>query len=113
MGFYSLHVLASLLFDQPAFKNLVCNGLVLAEDGQKMSKSKQNYPEVTAVMDRKGADALRLYLCSSPAAQAQDLRFNEDGLMDVVKDVLLKWHNAYRFFLQEVARYERVGEASF
>jgi isoleucyl-tRNA synthetase len=111
--FNALHVLASLLFDQPAFENLVCNGLVLAEDGQKMSKSKQNYPEATAVMDRKGADALRLYLCSSPAAQAQELRFNEDGLTDVVKDVLLKWHNAYKLFLQETARYERVSGACF
>jgi isoleucyl-tRNA synthetase len=64
-------------------------------------------------MERKGADALRLYLCSSPAAQAQELRFNEDGLTDVVKDVLLKLHNAYKLLLQEVARYERVSRVCF
>jgi isoleucyl-tRNA synthetase len=66
-------VLSTALFDKPAFKNLVVNGLVLAEDGKKMSKSLQNYPDPTIVLNKYGADALRVYLMNSPVVHAEPL----------------------------------------
>jgi isoleucyl-tRNA synthetase len=104
--FYTLMVLGSHLFDQPPFKNLICNGLILAEDGQKMSKSKKNYPDPMSVVSRHGADAVRMYMCNSPAVRAEPLRFVESGVKDVVKEVFLKWYNAYRFLIMESFRYE-------
>lgn len=100
--FYTLMVLATALFDKPAFKNCVVNGLVLAEDGKKMSKRLKNYPDPNHVFDSYGADALRLYLINSPVVRAEPLRFREDGVRDVVKDVMLPWFNALRFLLQNV-----------
>jgi len=73
--FYTLMVISTALFDKPAFKNLVCNGLVLAEDGKKMSKRLKNYPDPNLVVSAFGADALRLYLINSPAVRAENLRF--------------------------------------
>jgi isoleucyl-tRNA synthetase len=70
--FYTLTVLSTALFDQPAFKNLIVNGLVLAEDGKKMSKRLKNYPDPTTVVDKYGADALRLYLINSPGGTVDD-----------------------------------------
>lgn len=104
--FYTLMVLGSHLFNKPPFKNLICNGLILAEDGQKMSKSKKNYPDPMSVVNRHGADAVRMYMCNSPAVRAEPLRFNENGVKDVVKEVFLKWYNAYRFLVMESFRYE-------
>ncbi|PXF43520.1 Isoleucine--tRNA ligase, cytoplasmic [Gracilariopsis chorda] len=100
--FYTLMVLATALYDKPAFKNCVVNGLVLAEDGKKMSKRLKNYPDPNHVFDSYGADALRLYLINSPVVRAEPLRFREDGVRDVVKDVMLPWFNALRFLLQNV-----------
>ncbi|MBS0621760.1 MAG: isoleucine--tRNA ligase [Verrucomicrobia bacterium] len=101
--FYTLTVLSTLLFDEPAFKNIIVNGIVLAEDGQKMSKRLRNYPPVEEVINKYGADAIRLYLLSSPAVRADDLRFSEKGVELVMRQVLLPLWNAY-FFLVTYAR---------
>lgn len=103
--FYTLLVLSTALFDKPAFKNLIVNGLVLAEDGKKMSKRLKNYPEVMQVINQHSADALRLYLISSPAVRAEPLRFREQGVKDIVKDVFLPWFNAVKFFIMHASRY--------
>jgi isoleucyl-tRNA synthetase len=105
--FYTLLVLGTALFDTAPFKNLIVNGLVLAEDGQKMSKSKGNFPPPMEVIDEFGADALRLYLINSPVVRAEPLRFKKEGVKDVIKDVLLQWVNAYRFFVQNAKRYKK------
>lgn len=102
--FYTLMVLSTALFKVPPFKNVIVNGLVLAEDGKKMSKSLKNYPPPEDVMERHGADALRLYLINSPVVKAEPLRFSEEGVSGVVRDVFLPWLNALRFFLQNVKR---------
>ena len=96
--FYTLLVLSTALFDQPAFKNVVVNGLVLAEDGQKMSKSKKNYPDPHVVLDTYGADALRAYLIDSPVVRAEPLKFSETGLKEIVRTVVLPYWNALSFF---------------
>nr|DBA18306.1 TPA: hypothetical protein GDO54_016571 [Pyxicephalus adspersus] len=102
--FYTLLVLSTALFGQPPFKNVIVNGLVLASDGQKMSKSKKNYPDPMHVINSYGADALRLYLINSPVVRAENLRFKEDGVRDVLKDVFLPWYNAFRFLMQNIYR---------
>ncbi|XP_071961257.1 isoleucine--tRNA ligase, cytoplasmic-like [Antedon mediterranea] len=104
--FYTLLVLSTALFDQPPFKNLIANGLVLASDGQKMSKRKKNYPDPLNVVNKYGADALRLYLINSPVVRAESLRFKETGVKDILKDVFLPWYNAYRFLIQNVQRFQ-------
>ncbi|CAL9221979.1 unnamed protein product [Arabidopsis halleri] len=104
--FYTLMVLSTALFDKPAFKYLICNGLVLAEDGKKMSKKLQNYPSPLDVIDEYGADAVRLYLINSPVVRAEPLRFKKEGVLGVVKDVFLPWYNAYRFLVQNAKRLE-------
>ncbi|XP_048329423.1 isoleucine--tRNA ligase, cytoplasmic [Ziziphus jujuba] len=111
--FYTLMVLSTALFGKPAFRNLICNGLVLAEDGKKMSKSLQNYPSPMGVIDDYGADALRLYLINSPVVRAEPLRFKREGVYGVVKDVFLPWYNAYRFLVQNAKRLEVEGSAPF
>ena len=104
--FYTLMVLSTALFDKPAWKNLICNGLVLAEDGRKMSKRLKNYPAPSLILERYGADALRLYLINSPVVHAEDLRFKEDGVKQVLKDVFLPWYHAYRLFVQGASSLE-------
>jgi isoleucyl-tRNA synthetase len=96
--FYTLMVIGTALFDQAPFKNVIVNGLVLAEDGRKMSKSLRNYPDPMEVLNQHGADALRLYLIDSPVVKAQELRFSEKGVYDVVRKILLRWWNSYSFF---------------
>lgn len=105
--FYTLLVLSTALFGKPPFKNLIVNGLVLAEDGQKMSKRKKNYPDPMTVVNSYGADALRLYLINSPVVRAENLRFKETGVRDILKDVFLPWYNAYRFLVQNILRFEK------
>ncbi|XP_061474059.1 isoleucine--tRNA ligase, cytoplasmic [Rhineura floridana] len=100
--FYTLLVLSTALFGKPPFKNVIVNGLVLASDGQKMSKRKKNYPDPANIVNSYGADALRLYLINSPVVRAENLRFKEEGVRDVLKDVFLPWYNAYRFLIQNV-----------
>lgn len=97
--FYTLHVLAAALFGRPAFKNVVVNGLILAEDGKKMSKRLKNYPDPVDVIERYGADALRAYLVSGPAVRAEPMRFSERGVRDTVRMAILPLWNAYRFFV--------------
>ncbi len=97
--FYTLHVLGNILFDSPAFKNVIVNGIVLAEDGQKMSKSKKNYPDPQVIFDKYGADAMRFYLMHSQVVKADDLRFTEEGVSEVMRRVFLPLWNAYSFFV--------------
>ncbi len=96
--FYYLLVLSTALFDKPAFSNVVVNGLVLAEDGAKMSKSKKNYPDPRKILEEIGADALRAYLIDSPVVRAEPLRFSERGLREIVRTVVLPYWNALSFF---------------
>ncbi len=96
--FYTLLILSTALFGKPAFQNVVVNGLILAEDGAKMSKSKKNYPDPNIVLDQYGADALRAYLIDSPVVRAEPLRFSEGGLKEIVRTVTLPWWNTLSFF---------------
>jgi isoleucyl-tRNA synthetase len=97
--FYTLTILAAALFDKPAFKNVIVNGIVLAEDGAKMSKRLRNYPDPNVVINRFGADAIRLYMMHSPAVRAEDLCFTESGVELVLRQVMLPLWNAYSFFV--------------
>ena len=97
--FYTLTVLSTALFDRPAYRNCVVNGMVLAEDGLKMSKRLKNYPDPHHILDTYGADALRLYMISSPVVRAEDLCFTEDGVKHALRHLLLPWWNAYSFFV--------------
>jgi len=95
--FYTLHVLATALFDKPAFKTCVSHGIVLGNDGQKMSKSLRNYPDVTEVFDRDGSDAMRWFLMASPILRGGNLIVTEQGIREGVRQVLLPLSNAYSF----------------
>ncbi|HUO37897.1 MAG TPA: class I tRNA ligase family protein, partial [Mycobacterium sp.] len=95
--FYTLHVLATALFDRPAFKTCVAHGIVLGNDGQKMSKSLRNYPDVAEVFDRDGSDAMRWFLMASPILRGGNLIVTEQGIRDGVRQVLLPLWNAYSF----------------
>ncbi|MDD3153577.1 MAG: isoleucine--tRNA ligase [Victivallaceae bacterium] len=97
--FYTLVVLAAALFDRPPFKNVIVNGIILAENGQKMSKRKRNYPDPMEVVNRYGADALRLFMLGSPVVRAEDLKFSEDGVREVLRAVMIPMWNAYSFFV--------------
>ena len=97
--FYSLTVLAAGLFGDRAFKSCAVNGLVLAGDGRKMSKSLRNYSDPMEVMNQFGADALRFFLMNSAVTRADDLRYTDEGVKEVLKGVLLPMRNAYGFFV--------------
>ncbi|OGL66967.1 hypothetical protein A2856_00520 [Candidatus Uhrbacteria bacterium RIFCSPHIGHO2_01_FULL_63_20] len=96
--FYTLHVLAAALFDKPAFRNVVVNGIVLAEDGKKMSKRLNNYPDPMEVVEKHGADAVRLYLMSSPVVHGENLRFSEAGVDEVNKKFVMILKNVLSFY---------------
>jgi isoleucyl-tRNA synthetase len=96
--FYTLHVLATALFDRPAFSSCVSHGIVLGSDGQKMSKSLRNYPDVREVFDRDGADAMRWFLMSSPILRGGNLVVTEQGIRDGVRQVLIPLWNTWYFF---------------
>ncbi|MGB3686843.1 MAG: isoleucine--tRNA ligase [Ornithinimicrobium sp.] len=96
--FYTLHVLATALFDRPAFSTCISHGIVLGSDGQKMSKSLGNYPDVREVFDRDGADAMRWFLMSSPILRGGNLVVTEQGIRDEVRQVLLPLWNVWYFF---------------
>jgi isoleucyl-tRNA synthetase len=96
--FYTLLVLSTALFDTAPFQNVIVNGMILAEDGRKMSKSLKNYPDPLHIVDTYGGDALRAYLINSPLLRAEPLRFSEHGVRDVVRTVMLPLWNAYSFF---------------
>lgn len=95
--FYTLMVLSVALFNEPAYKNVIANGILLAEDGNKMSKRLKNYPEPDLVVHKYGADAVRLYMLNSPAVKADDLRFSERGVELVLRQILIPLWNAYAF----------------
>jgi isoleucyl-tRNA synthetase len=95
--FYTLHVLATALFDRPAFRNCLAHGIVLGDDGQKMSKSRKNYPDVREVFERDGSDAMRWFLMSSPILRGGDLIVTEAGIHDSVRQALLPFWNTYYF----------------
>ncbi|BGP16782.1 hypothetical protein JCM10213_002176 [Rhodosporidiobolus nylandii] len=101
--FYTLLVLSTHLFGTAPWKNLIVCGHVLAADGKKMSKSLKNYPDPNLIVDRYGADALRLFLINSPVVRGDSLRFKEEGVKDVVSHVLLPLLNSFRFFLGQAA----------
>jgi isoleucyl-tRNA synthetase len=96
--FYTLNVLSTALFNKPPFKNVVVNGLVLAADGRKMSKSLKNYPDPMGTLDEFGADSVRLFLLNSPATVAEEVRFSVEGVKENTRRVLLPLWNAYSFF---------------
>ena len=96
--FYTLTVLSAALYDQPAFKNVIVNGLVLAKDGKKMSKRLKNYTEPDILMNQFGADALRLTLITSGLVRGEELRFTDEGVKDMVRRALLPWYNSFKFF---------------
>ena len=102
--FYTLMVLSAALFAKPAFKNVIVNGLVLAEDGKKMSKSLRNYTPPDDLMEAHGADALRLHLINSGLVRAEEQRFRDRAVRDMVRRALLPWHNAWTF----LATYARI-----
>lgn len=97
--FYTLTILAAALFDKPAFENVVVNGLVLAEDGKKMSKSERNYTDPMEVINQFGADALRLFLINSAVVRGEDLRYSDEGVKEILKSVIIPLWNAYSFFI--------------
>ncbi len=96
--FYSLIVLGTALFGKSPYKNVIVNGLILAGDGQKMSKRLRNYPDPMDVVEKYGADALRYYLLSSPVVRAEDLRFQEKGVDEVQKKLLMRLDNVRSFY---------------
>ncbi|AEF84375.1 isoleucine--tRNA ligase [Treponema primitia ZAS-2] len=97
--FYTLTILAAALFKKPAFNNCIVSGLVLASDGKKMSKSLKNYTDPMEVVNSFGADALRLFLIHSAVVKADDLRYSDEGVRDVMKSILIPLWNAYSFYV--------------
>ncbi|WP_235737915.1 isoleucine--tRNA ligase [Nocardioides alcanivorans] len=95
--FYTLHVLATALFDRPAFQSCISHGIVLGSDGQKMSKSLRNYPDVSEVFDRDGADAMRWFLMASPILRGGNLVVTEQGIRDSVRQVMIPLWNSWYF----------------
>ena len=96
--FYTMHVLATALFDRPAFRNCLSHGILLGSDGRKMSKSLRNYPDVYHVFDAYGSDAMRWMLMSSPVLRGGDMAVTEAGIRDAVRQVLLPLWNVWYFF---------------
>jgi len=97
--FYTLTILAAALFDKPAFKNVVVSGLVLAEDGKKMSKSERNFSDPKDIINTYGADALRMFLMNSAVVRGEDLKYSDGGIKDVLKGFIIPFWNAYSFFV--------------
>ncbi len=97
--FYTLTVLGAALFQKPAFKNVIVNGIILAEDGQKMSKRLKNYPDPNDLIDRTSADAIRLFMIDSAAVKAEELKFSENGVKNIVRAILLPLWNSLSLFV--------------
>lgn len=111
--FYTLLILSTALFDRPASKNVIVNGIVLASDGRKMSKSLKNYPDPELMIEKYGADAMRLYLINSPLLRAQEIKFREEGLNEVVQEIFTPWYNAYVFFSLACDQYMAAHNQAF
>ncbi|HOV39614.1 MAG TPA: DUF5915 domain-containing protein, partial [Spirochaetales bacterium] len=97
--FYTLHILATALFDKPAFLHNITSGLVLAPDGKKMSKSARNYTDPVDVINTYGAEALRLFLMRSAVVRAEEIRYNDEGVKETLKTVIIPLWNAYSFYV--------------
>ena len=97
--FYTLMVLGTCLFGKSPYRNVIVNGLILAEDGKKMSKRLKNYPDPNLMLNTYGADAIRLYMIYSPVVKAESLKFSENGVKQLMRDLLIPWWNAYSFFV--------------
>ena len=97
--FYTLTVLSAQLFDKPAFKNCIVNGIVLASDGRKMSKSLRNYTDPVEAINKFGADAIRLFLMHSAVVKADEIRYSDDGVRDILKSIIIPLWNSYYFFI--------------
>ncbi|KAK9463263.1 tRNA synthetases class I-domain-containing protein [Lipomyces oligophaga] len=111
--FYTLVVLGTHLFNTSPFKNCIVSGIVLASDGKKMSKRLKNYPDPGIILNKYGADSLRLYLINSPVLRAEPLRFKEEGVREVVSKVLLPWWNSYKFWEGQLALYKKTEGKEF
>jgi isoleucyl-tRNA synthetase len=113
LWFYVQHVISTILFNKPAYKNVLVNGMIMAADGQKLSKRLKNYPPVEDVFATEGADTLRLYLLSSNQAVSADyMRFSRDGLKDLSRNVVGTLQNSYRFFKMyaDIDKWQHTGE---
>lgn len=97
LWFYVLHVISTILFDKPAYQNVVVNGMIMASDGQKLSKRLKNYPPIEDVFSKEGADSLRYYLLTSPATVGEYARFSRDGLKDVNRNIFMTLYNCASF----------------
>ena len=107
--FYTLNAISTALMNKPAFKNVICSGLILASDGKKMSKKLKNYPEQDIILNKYGSDALRLYLINSPAVRGESFKFNEDDIGTLLYSKLLPWINSLTFFKEQYTLYLNHG----
>jgi isoleucyl-tRNA synthetase len=105
--FYTMHVLATALFDRPSFQTCMAHGIVLGDDGQKMSKNRKNYPDVREVFNRDGSDAMRWFLMSSAILRGSDLVVTERGIRDAVRDAILPLWNCW-YFLSLYANADKI-----
>ncbi|EAX96459.1 isoleucyl-tRNA synthetase family protein [Trichomonas vaginalis G3] len=103
--FYTMTILSSLLGHPSPFKNVIVNGLIMAADGKKMSKKEKNYTDPELIMDRFGADAVRLYLTNSPACHADPFSFKDDDVAMIVRQTMLPWMNSIKFWVEQVIRH--------
>ncbi len=106
--FYTLMVLSTALFDKPAYKNVICSGLILGTDGKKMSKSLGNFVDPNIALDEHGADSVRLYLLNSPATHADSFKFNGDDIVPI-KGKLYQWLNGVKFFIEHYTKFIKDG----
>jgi len=111
--FYTLLVLGTALNDTSPYKNVVVNGIVLSSDGEKMSKSKGNYPPLHDVLTNFGADALRLYLIDSPGAKGGDIRFQESGIQNIVRRYHIMIQNVVKFYFELIEYYEKTTQTRY
>ena len=111
--FYTLNVISTGIKNSNPYKNLIVNGLVLTEEGKKMSKRLKNYPDPVEVCHEFGADAIRLYLINSPLVRADNLNFSKEGVRGVVREIFLPWYNAYRFLVQNISKWEVHSSRNF
>lgn len=111
--FYTLTVLGTHLFNTAPYKNVIVSGIVLAADGKKMSKRLKNYPDPNIVLEKYGADALRLYLINSPVLRAETLKFREEGVKEVIATVLLPWYNSFNFLKDSVDLFKKEHGVDF
>lgn len=106
--FYTLMVISTAIFNKPAFKKVICSGLILADDGKKFSKRLGNYISPFEVFNNYGSDSLRMYLISSPAAHADSFKFSIDDISSILKKYI-QWFNCFKFLIEHIIKYEKQG----